>query len=198
LLTFNKMTMRDGAAQSKSHKVIRVTTSNMNGRRRRPYRQIAHAAATIEARRHILRTFIGMLADQLPGQITLDEVAERTCSTRQTLIRHFGGKDSLMQVEGEQPLRRCSRTTSCSTGLRVEAHITARLEALLSMAGVFPPRSRYEICASSRACPGHRHPHVPRQVDRRSRAMTGNCRSVRPNQAAAGYSPPIRCPGSTD
>ena len=63
----------------------------------RPYQQVARAEATRDARRRIIGTFMNMLAETSFAEITLDAVASRAGSTRQTLIRYFGGKDGLMQ-----------------------------------------------------------------------------------------------------
>lgn len=67
----------------------------------RPYAQVARAAATADARARILDAFAAMLSDRDLAAITLDEVAEAAASTRQTVIRYFGGKDGLLLAIGE-------------------------------------------------------------------------------------------------
>ena len=89
----------------------------------RPYRQVARAAATVEARRRIVRTFLGMLGETPLDQITLDDVAARANSTRQTLIRYFGGKDGLMQAVGAQMAEEVHARRSVAPGASLEEHM---------------------------------------------------------------------------
>lgn len=64
----------------------------------RPYHSVARAAATEEARKRILHCFWQMLGERSAEEITLDDVAARAGSTRQTLIRYFGSKDGMLQA----------------------------------------------------------------------------------------------------
>lgn len=62
----------------------------------RPYRQVARAAATEETRRRIVAAFAEALGRLWLDEITLDGVAAAAGTTRQTVIRLFGGKEGLL------------------------------------------------------------------------------------------------------
>jgi AcrR family transcriptional regulator len=62
----------------------------------RPYRQVARAAATEETRRRIVTAFAEALAQRWLDEITLDELSAAAGTTRQTVIRLFGGKEGLL------------------------------------------------------------------------------------------------------
>ena len=64
----------------------------------RPYRQVARAAATEETRRRIVAAFAEALARRWLDEITLDELAAAAGTTRQTVIRLFGGKEGLLDA----------------------------------------------------------------------------------------------------
>lgn len=64
----------------------------------RPYRQVARAAATEETRRRIVNAFAEALAQRWLDEITLDELAAAAGTTRQTVIRLFGGKEGLLDA----------------------------------------------------------------------------------------------------
>ncbi|MBW6400263.1 TetR/AcrR family transcriptional regulator [Roseomonas sp. HJA6] len=64
----------------------------------RPYRQVARAAATEETRRRIVTAFAEALAQRWLDEITLDELATAAGTTRQTVIRLFGGKEGLLDA----------------------------------------------------------------------------------------------------
>jgi AcrR family transcriptional regulator len=65
---------------------------------KRPYRQTARAAAAESLRRRVVRAFHGLLLSRWIDEITLDEVAASAGTTRQTVIRLFGGKDGLLEA----------------------------------------------------------------------------------------------------
>ncbi len=65
---------------------------------KRPYRQIARAAAAESLRRRVVTAFNNLLLSRWIDEITLDEVAVSAGTTRQTVIRLFGGKDGLLEV----------------------------------------------------------------------------------------------------
>jgi len=65
-------------------------------RARRIYRQTARAAASEELRQTIATTFYKLLLSRSVDEITLDEVATAAGTTRQTVIRLFGGKEGLL------------------------------------------------------------------------------------------------------
>jgi AcrR family transcriptional regulator len=62
----------------------------------RPYRQVARAVATQDTQRRIVAAFREALLLRWMDEITLDEVAAAAGTTRQTVIRMFGGKDGLL------------------------------------------------------------------------------------------------------
>jgi AcrR family transcriptional regulator len=67
---------------------------NIDGKR--PYRQTARAAASQDTGEAILRAFRELLQERWYDEISLDDVAARAGSTRQTVIRRFGGKTGLL------------------------------------------------------------------------------------------------------
>ncbi len=64
----------------------------------RPYRQVARANATEALRQRISAEFLALFGERWLDDITLDEVAARAGTTRQTVIRFFGGKDELVDA----------------------------------------------------------------------------------------------------
>lgn len=66
-------------------------------RAKRPYRQMARAEATEDLRQRIVMAFHDLLLSHWIDEITLDEVADSAGTTRQTVIRLFGGKDGLLE-----------------------------------------------------------------------------------------------------
>ena len=68
----------------------------------RPYRQIARAAATDDTRRRIVEAFEAALRGRAIDAITLDQVATAAGTTRQTVIRLYGGKDGLLEAVSEK------------------------------------------------------------------------------------------------
>lgn len=67
----------------------------------RPYHQVARAAATLETQRRIVAAFREALLARWMDEITLDDVAAAAGTTRQTVIRMFGGKDGLLVAVAE-------------------------------------------------------------------------------------------------
>ena len=65
-------------------------------RAKRIYRQTARAAAAEELRQTIAASFYRLLLSRSVDEITLDEVAASAGTTRQTVIRLFGGKEGLL------------------------------------------------------------------------------------------------------
>jgi len=63
---------------------------------KRIYRQTARAAASEELRQLVATTFYKLLLSRWVDEITLDEVAASAGTTRQTVIRLFGGKEGLL------------------------------------------------------------------------------------------------------
>ena len=77
----------------------------------RPYRQVARAAAAEELRERIIVTFEEAFLTGWMEDITLDRVAQKAGTTRQTVFRLFGGKEGLlnevaMRLEAEIATRR--------------------------------------------------------------------------------------------
>lgn len=67
----------------------------------RPYRQVARAAATQEMQRRIVAVYRDALLSRWLDEITLDDVAAAAGTTRQTVIRMFGGRDGLLIAVAE-------------------------------------------------------------------------------------------------
>ena len=65
---------------------------------KRPYRQTARAAAAESLRQRVVTAFNDLLLSRWIDEITLDEVAASAGTTRQTVIRLFGGKDGLLEA----------------------------------------------------------------------------------------------------
>ena len=65
---------------------------------KRPYRQIARSASTDSLRQRIVTAFHALLLKRWIDEITLDEVAVSAGTTRQTVIRLFGGKDGVLEA----------------------------------------------------------------------------------------------------
>jgi AcrR family transcriptional regulator len=65
---------------------------------KRPYRQIARSASTESLRQRIVTAFHELLLRRWIDEITLDEVALSAGTTRQTVIRLFGGKDGVLEA----------------------------------------------------------------------------------------------------
>jgi AcrR family transcriptional regulator len=73
----------------------------MSGKLARPYRQTARAEATQGLRERIVRAFLVALKSQWLDDITLDDVAVAARTTRQTVIRMYGGKEGLLKAAVE-------------------------------------------------------------------------------------------------
>jgi AcrR family transcriptional regulator len=67
---------------------------NIDGKR--PYRQTARAAAAQDTAQAILLAFRELLEQRWYDEISLDDIAAKAGTTRQTLIRRFGGKTGLL------------------------------------------------------------------------------------------------------
>lgn len=67
----------------------------------RPYRQVARAAATEDLRLRVVAAFRDALLARWMDEITLDDIAATAGTTRQTVIRYFGGKDGLLTAVAE-------------------------------------------------------------------------------------------------
>jgi AcrR family transcriptional regulator len=66
--------------------------------KKRSYRQTARAAAAESLRQRVVTSFHDLLLRRWIDEITLDEVAASAKTTRQTVIRLFGGKDGLLNA----------------------------------------------------------------------------------------------------
>lgn len=64
----------------------------------RPYRQRDRANATAETRARILASVIEAAHEMLTVEIRLDDVARRAGTTVQTVLRHFGSRDALLDA----------------------------------------------------------------------------------------------------
>jgi AcrR family transcriptional regulator len=65
---------------------------------KRSYRQTARAAAAESLRQRVVAAFHGLLLRSWIDEITLDEVATLAGTTRQSVVRLFGGKDGLLEA----------------------------------------------------------------------------------------------------
>ena len=65
---------------------------------KRSYRQTARATAAEGLRQRIVAAFRDLLLRRWIDEITLDEAAATAGTTRQTVIRLFGGKDGLLEA----------------------------------------------------------------------------------------------------
>jgi AcrR family transcriptional regulator len=95
---------------------------------KRPYRQTARAAAAENLRQRVGRAFNDLLLSRWIDEITLDEVAVSAGTTRQTVIRLFGGKDGLL--EAVMDLIRAEAVPR--TSMHADGSVRAALEALLA------------------------------------------------------------------
>lgn len=65
---------------------------------KRVYRQTARAEAAVQLRQRVATSFYKLLLSRWVDEITLDEVAASAGTTRQTVIRLFGGKEGLLEA----------------------------------------------------------------------------------------------------
>lgn len=65
---------------------------------KRVYRQTARAEAAEQLRQRVATAFYKLLLSRWVDEITLDEVAASAGTTRQTVIRLFGGKEGLLEA----------------------------------------------------------------------------------------------------
>lgn len=94
-------------------------------RAKRPYRQTARAEATEGLRQRIVSAFHDLLLSHWIDEITLDEVADSAETTRQTVIRLFGGKDGLLEPVIALVLARAAPRISLPRDTSVRAAIKA-------------------------------------------------------------------------
>lgn len=67
-------------------------------RAKRVYRQTARAAAAEQLKQRVATAFHKLLLSRWVDEITLDDVAASAGTTRQTVIRLFGGKEGLLEA----------------------------------------------------------------------------------------------------
>jgi AcrR family transcriptional regulator len=65
---------------------------------KRVYRQTARAAAAEQLQQRVAKAFYKLLLSRWVDEITLDDVAASAGTTRQTVIRLFGGKEGLLEA----------------------------------------------------------------------------------------------------
>jgi AcrR family transcriptional regulator len=68
----------------------------------RPYRQVARAAAAEQTRARILDALAEAIERTWIDEVTLDEIAAKAGTTRQTVIRLYGGKEGLLAAVAER------------------------------------------------------------------------------------------------
>ena len=66
------------------------------------------ADARANTRERILSAIVTLYCERYYDEITLDDVAQRSGVTTQTVIRHFGGKDGLLVAAGAEVAHRVS------------------------------------------------------------------------------------------
>ncbi len=94
----------------------------------RPYRQVARAAATEDTRRRIVAAFREALLARWMDEITLDDVAAAAGTTRQTVIRLFGGKEGLLTAVAETMKGEIEMTRAVPQGATPRAVAHALIE----------------------------------------------------------------------
>jgi AcrR family transcriptional regulator len=94
----------------------------------RPYRQTARAATAENLRKRIVAAFHDLLLKRWIDEITLDEVAASVGTTRQTVIRLFGGKDGLLEAVIELVRAEAAPRTSMPSDVSARA----ALESLIA------------------------------------------------------------------
>jgi AcrR family transcriptional regulator len=102
----------------------------------RPYRQIARAEATEDLRSRIVHAFLNALKARWLDDITLDDVAAEARTTRQTVIRMFGGKEGLLKAAVDiwpAEVEAQVRTPECKTVEALAAAMVGMLEELGDM-----------------------------------------------------------------
>lgn len=67
-------------------------------RRTRPYRMMARAAATARTRREILDSAYRLWREQPLDELTLQDIADGAGVTVQTVLRHFGSKEGVIEA----------------------------------------------------------------------------------------------------
>jgi AcrR family transcriptional regulator len=70
--------------------------------RPRSYRMRARAEAAAETRARILRAVLELHVERFHDQITLEAISQRAGVTVQTVLRHFGTRESLVAAAAEQ------------------------------------------------------------------------------------------------
>jgi AcrR family transcriptional regulator len=107
---------------------------------KRPYRQSVRAASAENLRQRVVMAFHDLLLSRWIDEITLDEVAASVGTTRQTVIRLFGGKDGLLEAVIDlvraEAVPRTSMPADVSARAALEALI-AHYEAVGDMVGRF-------------------------------------------------------------
>jgi AcrR family transcriptional regulator len=71
----------------------------------RPYRMRARAEAAAATRGRILRAVLELHVERFHDQITLDDIAGRAGVTGQTVLRHFGSRERLVEAAAEEATR---------------------------------------------------------------------------------------------
>lgn len=64
----------------------------------RPYRMSARARAVEETREAVLDAAIGLHTERLASDVSLRDVAERSGVSVQTVLRHFGSREGLLEA----------------------------------------------------------------------------------------------------
>lgn len=83
---------------------------------KRPYRMTARAEAVEATREAICAAAIELWLDVPYDELTLDDIAERAGTTRQTVLRHYGSKEGLALAAAEWYSPRIEAATEVEAG----------------------------------------------------------------------------------
>jgi AcrR family transcriptional regulator len=125
------------------------------GASRRPYRMVARAESTAATRSRIIDAAVEIFWSAPSREVSLDRVASRAGVSTQTVIRHFGSKDSLFDAAVE-------RETAGIERQRDEAPIDdveATIRVLMEHYEEFGDRVLFLLAEEQRA------PHLQQVVD---------------------------------
>jgi AcrR family transcriptional regulator len=86
------------------------------GKGKRPYRMTARAEAVEATREAICAAAIELWLDVPYDELTLDHIAERAGTTRQTILRHYGSKEGLALAAAEWNAPRIEAATEVEAG----------------------------------------------------------------------------------
>ena len=107
----------------------------------RPYRMTARARGVEETRTRVLDATVALHEERLAADISLADVAERAGVSVQTVLRHFGSRDGLVEaalahgVEAVEDERRVDPGDVATAVASVVAHYERRGDGVLLLLG---------------------------------------------------------------